>query len=330
MKKRVDYLDIVGGFFIIIMILSHVEARCWQSTFKLKVLLDVFNFFMPWFFYKSGYFYRKRTAHELLDNGVKKLLVPFFVFFILSIPLFYIELGIRLDTNWMHYAFSPFKALLLQQALDTNSPLWFLVTLFGVQLAYNFLEYHLGKHKQVKMFVILVLVILLAYILCKEEIDKPYILANFCSGLFFYGLGRSLNRHEIQMTKIQVTICVFAYAMIYMLCPSILSMYMNKLEGGNYFVWIISSVVGILAINGLVRYFCDNRFLSYIGKHSMGYYVLHYPIIVAISFIIHDGLKLSDTIMYICMLFALVIFLPFAENILQKSNFKWILGYGKK
>lgn len=323
--SRVDYLDTIGGMLIIIMIFSHIEAKYWQSDFKLTGIINFFNFFMPWFFYKSGMFYRRRTMNELFHKGIKKLMVPYVSFFILAIPLFFMELLLRHDFNWMHYVLSPFKALLLQQALDTNSPIWFLLSLFVVQILYNFLNIKLGGDR-FYLALCLLIALFVAYALNFFHISKPFVLANVCTGLFFYGMGDLLKLMDSLSFWFGWIVFGLVYSCFFVIYPSQLSMYMNQLIEGNYLLWAVMSLLGICCMNGGVKHIKFKIFLSSVGKNSMSYYLLHYPILVIIYFICHDFLLLSDTYTYLLTVLILVMLLPLLDRFIRKTKYKWILG----
>ena len=324
-SSRIGFLDTIGGFLILIMIDSHLEAKCWQSNFKLTGLLDFFNFFMPWFFYKSGMFYKQKKFSDLLSKGKKKLLIPYVCFFVLSIPLFHVELAIRHDINWTHYLLSPFKALLLQQALDTNSPIWFLLSLFVVQVIYNFLNIKTNGNKLHSML-FLFIALFIGYGLNFCNFSTPFILANVSTGLFFYGMGDLLRATGKPSFKQLWIPCGIVYLLGYFWFPSQLSMYMNRLTSGNYLLWAIMSLLGIMCINGGLKYFRFNSFLDAIGRNSMSYYLFHYPIIVVVYFVCHDACMISDTYTYFCMIAILCVSLPVLNSFVRKSNFKWLLG----
>lgn len=59
MQKRIEYIDLAAGIMIIFMMLSHVIwAGVGVEPHWMGLLRRLFFFFMPWFFYKSGHFYK--------------------------------------------------------------------------------------------------------------------------------------------------------------------------------------------------------------------------------------------------------------------------------
>ena len=68
--KRIVSLDIITGILIIHMIFGHIMrfAHCIDTDLYhyTSILL---SFFMPWFFFKSGMFYKERKPVEVLLVG---------------------------------------------------------------------------------------------------------------------------------------------------------------------------------------------------------------------------------------------------------------------
>lgn len=135
--KRLDYLDNVAGILISFMMLIHVLA--W-NVIPLKndsLWLEPLQFFMYWFYFKSGMFFKQRTTRNFLNWGGKKLLYPFLVFSLLGYILYLVTIFINGDRNWIHYLLTPIKEIVLAGSFGANDILWFLTSLFCVQFLYN-------------------------------------------------------------------------------------------------------------------------------------------------------------------------------------------------
>lgn len=66
-RNREVYLDVVCGIMIIWMILGHLIASCGlRDTVLYTIGNRLFPFFMPWFFFKSGMFYKKRPFKQVI------------------------------------------------------------------------------------------------------------------------------------------------------------------------------------------------------------------------------------------------------------------------
>lgn len=55
-EQRQNEIDAVAGLMIIVMVVGHCVAEGYLKTF-----INALNFFMPWFYYKSGMLYRAQS-----------------------------------------------------------------------------------------------------------------------------------------------------------------------------------------------------------------------------------------------------------------------------
>lgn len=67
--KRVTYVDQVSGLLIMYMILYHCLQWSGLNYVNKTYWMFPLSFFMFWFFYKSGMFYREKTCKEILTGG---------------------------------------------------------------------------------------------------------------------------------------------------------------------------------------------------------------------------------------------------------------------
>ena len=75
MTERFKYLDIASGIMIIWVLLYHALYPMLELNILSKI--PFLYFFMPWFFYKSGYMFNVNTNKELFRKDFRKLLLPF-------------------------------------------------------------------------------------------------------------------------------------------------------------------------------------------------------------------------------------------------------------
>lgn len=87
-KNRIVYLDFIAGLLILYMIFPvHVLSQTGLERYN--YLSSVFFFFMAWFFYKAGMFFKPTDCKTVLKKTFKRLIVPFFCLFV------YWRFGIR-------------------------------------------------------------------------------------------------------------------------------------------------------------------------------------------------------------------------------------------
>ena len=75
-------IDSLAGLLILQMIIYHLFLHAaLRNNFLYSITYPLY-FFMPWFFYKAGFFLQPQSIKECVIGGCKKLLRPFFIFFI--------------------------------------------------------------------------------------------------------------------------------------------------------------------------------------------------------------------------------------------------------
>lgn len=70
-KKRDESLDAVCGLMIVYMIYGHICL--WSGIQQIEWIPRLLYFFMPWFFFKSGLFFKPRSLKEELVGGGKEI-----------------------------------------------------------------------------------------------------------------------------------------------------------------------------------------------------------------------------------------------------------------
>ncbi len=273
------------------------------------------SFFMPWFFYKSGQFFKKRERRELLTKDARKLLLTFAIWSAIGYALFLL-LGILQHSLTLRSAtYSVARGFLLAGKIPINEPLWFLLTLFGVRFVANsVLPKREDKHGWWKIGAIVLICYLLAYVCFRwNHRLLPYWVANSASGLSFFALGYGVRDYENKWWL------VLPCAMIYVICcflgfPMVDMMY-NTSVSGSYLLWMPTALSGIIVFNAICTWV--NRYISIkpleiVGKNAMSIYVTHILIVTACTFIVQYS-ELSKCYPYILWIYfaAYALLLPF-------------------
>ncbi len=71
--KRLDYLDNIAGILICYMMLMHILLWKTIPLDNNSLWLEPLKFFMFWFFFKSGMFYRMKSTRECAIRGGQEI-----------------------------------------------------------------------------------------------------------------------------------------------------------------------------------------------------------------------------------------------------------------
>ena len=143
---RLFYLDNITGIFIIHMIfVCHIgilDNGFYSNNAILQGLSLLCGCFMSWFFFKSGMFYKPtENIRKFIKQLSKKLLVPYVVFCGISYPidLLITKHNTSVSLSLVEYL-SPLKEIIIREATISNCAVWFLLSLFIVQVSVQLLN----------------------------------------------------------------------------------------------------------------------------------------------------------------------------------------------
>lgn len=264
---------------IVHMIYFHLRGY-FQISNQIGKLEDfILFFFMPWFFFKAGFFWKENTIENVIRQGYKRLIKPFIIFSIIGHLLYCVQLYIEKDYYWGHYILSPFKALLRYGCVIGNEPLWFLLSLFIIRILYTLI-----KNYKISFFLVIILCLLIGSTCNYLDITEPRYLGNVATGLLFYSVGNLWQGYRDIFNKtIYFVLLLLCTIFLYFIYPSAIDSFYNKTIYGNYFIWIIHSILCIISINYLFSKLPPIKFFQNIGKNSMPYYIVHRVIIFTIQ-----------------------------------------------
>lgn len=120
--KRLAYIDLLKGFTIYLVVLSHILQH-YYSDYSYSVRL-ISSFFMPLFMFMSGYVCFQKKDWGLIKSRTVQLIVPFFSY----IPISYLFYGF---TNGYYGSFINY---LYNIILYPDRGLWFLWALFFISI----------------------------------------------------------------------------------------------------------------------------------------------------------------------------------------------------
>lgn len=127
---RIRYLDMFRGMLILIMVWVHTRFVTDDSNMKLAILSA--------FFFLSGINFKSQPIKQSLIQSVKRVLVPFIVYYTLALIALLIFDAIQdpehIPALLHNYFTNPFASQPGFLYMVINTPLWFLLCLFNVRV----------------------------------------------------------------------------------------------------------------------------------------------------------------------------------------------------
>ncbi len=301
-KKRIEWVDMLKGLAIILVMLGHRQYGGPAIFFK----VEIYSFHMPLFFFLSGIVFsikKHSSFKQFLVKKIKTILVPMVIFSFVCIIFKYIYYGIivGIDKYDIHYFINRCIGIILQlRDGKFESTLWFLTCLFVVQILLYWIVKILNNNTKLILLVISILFVIgaiymfLGLPVLPWEIDCAFI------GVFFVGLGYLFKKEQI-INKLKRK----WWLAIILIGINLSTMYANYIYMGKCevdLVWnkigmpvwyLIESVSGVFALviifDGIKRI----KSLSYIGKNSLVYYGLLDVMVFIPDIIIFNVLHLN-------------------------------------
>jgi len=296
LDKRINWIDTLKGIGIIFVVLGHAPISG-------KFCNYIFTFHMPLFFFISGYLFSMTRYPKILNfikSRIKSLLVPYCCFSALAILILIYRSHFEINNVSVDFLLV-FKSFLLAKRnfIFYNNPLWFLPSLFVVEISYYLIKKYVKSN---------VLIMLLLFVFGYIGVIKLQTLNSvnplpwgFDNGMFyilFYGLANILR--EIK-DKIKYKNIFKFVLFLYSISSTLLFYFKQNLYGkifnaqllnvSGYFAYLYFlhlALIGIFTYLAISKLLFKSKILNYIGNNTLTYFALH----ICLGFYILDNLLL--------------------------------------
>ena len=221
------------------------------------------------FFLFAGYTYHAPKEYFVV-NKVKRLLVPFVIYAVISLPFFclmHYNESLRMQTGGgiPELLFNSFYI----KGKIYNSPLWFLIVLFEIYM----FSYYLKAFSSLTKALICAGCLISGYILyCCDLRLFDFLGLNRTVVMFaFFLLGNILGRFTLKKNNTRILFVFFLSLCLWIIFGEIngkISVY--SFFFGNYFFFLLSSLGGAISAAILCFFFFNKRnFLSEIASYGI-------------------------------------------------------------
>lgn len=285
-ETRSNAVDLAAGILILWIMMFHaMNGSKVFGEVDARVALPFLTFSMPWFFYKSGFFFSPLPAKQRLAKDTRKLLWPFLKWTLLGYLLYMAMQVIDGTVTWQNCVIDPLQTFYIYGYLPANVPLWFVLSLIFVRVISNCL-----LNWKIPAEVLIVICIAIGYALPHDgSLTVPFYISNISMGIAFFMVGRRFGEYE--NNRWLLAICVLGYVAFLVFGCSIVGHHRNVLLEGHYLLWPLFAYCGIVIFNNLCMYadrflsdssLKDFRPLTFIGRHTLTLLVSHALIYVPV------------------------------------------------
>lgn len=319
MNQRSAHIDLAAGIMLAWMILGHTASHASYAGI-FPIIGKYLSFFMPWFFYKAGMFYRDKSIKERAIGGAMKLLVPFLIYSLLGQFFYYICLIVEHNVSFRSFVYQPLRSLFVTECLPGNGALWFLVVLYLINLIIPFII------NKIHPIIIALLGIGIAFACYLLNISWfPCIIPNIAAGIAFYALGYYCRDEENKGWMLTLTVVIYAVCCI-IGYPGIYFHHNTATDAMTYLLYYPASFAGIVILNNICRWF--NPYIKYsvfrwIGQNSMNIYVTHWIVLVLLRLFVLDIAQMHNTSIIFCVYVAtMIVSLPILNWLIYTIKIK--------
>lgn len=331
-SKRYDNIDVLKGLGIILVLLTHINAALsWERFYT--------AFYMPLFFWASGYLYHNSPGKSFLNKKIKTLIFPYLIaavgYMVLDFHRFGFSLTFTKKLLWGVFFYPTTDAM-----PGYGAALWFIPCLFVVEVSFWLLQNTIDKRYHT---IIVTAVTGLGFILAEYFSGQIYRLpwcidtATMAIGIFYFGyLCRSFELEKF-MLKIKTFPLIISLFFLSHFCRlNSISMWANIY--GDKFLFLFNAVSGVVIMDIIVLKIirCKNNvivkcmeFFKWIGKYSTYVYLIHSAVIwgwtYAVCIYIANA-RLRNSILFVATLATSVLFLFLLTRIKEYKNKKGFLN----
>lgn len=309
-KKRIEYIDLMKGFCIMLVIMLHCHI-----TFPIEKLNIMFSYFrMPLYFFLSGLFFKEYSCFtDFFTRKFCKLVIPYLFFCIF--PYIFADLlvfdHLKTRSFWLIFI-DPY-----------NGPLWFLRSLFVTYLFYYLFYKITGKNKYILGGLILLVSCTLGQLIVTGYLQPSPLHSkffNFCfHGQIFVSILVLPFFYVAFLVKpilMKLTNGAKSYkTALIVFCISLLLWYFASTSpdfvllkdtycGNNYFTFLLSSLGGIGCLWAIAYMLTKLWYISYLGRYSIIALGTHYGLCVIMT-----DLNIEPILMFIIILILMPLFI---------------------
>ncbi len=291
-KVRLDYLDIAKGLAILLVVIGHVPEAFDSPLYRVAI----YTFHMPLFFIVSGavtsrhsHFekYNWKNFGEFVKKNFFALVVPYLIWALIfqqfDIKAFpYILYGTRWSLN----------------EAASNTVFWFLPCLFSSRIIVELLLWLSTKfrmHRKLFAAIAAVIMFVLGIVLPVPEMQLPFGLSQapiavgfILLGYIFKGVMDEFHKKGVFLHAIvlAVSLAAFCVGVFVIEGQELVSMFVCSYgDPIRFFCNAITGTAAVMTLASLIakipeKAFGDpvHRFLSWLGRSTMGIYLIHVPI----------------------------------------------------
>lgn len=197
-KKRLDYIDFMKGLCILLIVQFHIDCDFYDKLLPgLNSTLQSFR--VPMYYFLSGLFFKLYDGmSDFTRRKVNNMIIPLMFFELVALLLALLKQTLGMQST-VGFEWIYFLDPVLIRKWHYTSPLWFLLSLFEVNIIYYWLQKYL---KPAFQLLIVAALAITGFYLAQLKIELPMHLDTAFIGLPYFILGSYIKKcNMLQPTR---------------------------------------------------------------------------------------------------------------------------------
>lgn len=255
-KNRIEWLDSLRGFGIILVTFAHLSP--W-----LPIETHIYSFHMCLFFFISGFLFKQQyPLKKYACKQIKSLLIPFLIWDLLSSAV-----SLVFDGDFKNVLTGFF---VINGNLCWNAPIWFLLVLFIAEIIFAGIM-SINNSNYMLIFILICSAVLWVIF---GSYSFTFKLNLVPLALFFLALGNFVNRtfDKKILSKASILFITLAFGAFSIVFGTVLNIRISYTGGafGNICYCIIASVSGTMLYYLIFKHWIGgNKLLGILGRNSL-------------------------------------------------------------
>lgn len=316
MKKRIEYIDAIKGFGILLVMFNH----CGLYNESISPIISAG--YMPWFFILSGITFKNKGTKNNIQLKCKRLLIPYFFY---GIILSFIPLA-EWSNNLLGILYS--RYCLYPNLSHTflpkyGSPLWFLTAMFISYILF-FLYIRISQKK--KQIYLIILYIIIAYLCTYLPILLPWSIDTAFIGAIFIILGYRFQpfflSEKTNLMKLLISICLIIPITIFNGNTNMsIRYYGNSNHIYSLYFFLIIGIISFIILREIfirIKSTIVTKILSVIGIQTLRLMCIHLIFIYTFNHIFKTFIQANDSIITIISIVITILLSILTDKIIKK------------
>ena len=330
MERRIEFIDILKGLGIVLMVLGHLHLSNTLNRF-------IYAFHMPLFFIISGYLYRRPACLKNYSlKKVKVLMSPYLLW-----GCVYSVIAAILTPHFFISFWKSIVAVFFKGTYDlpVESALWFLPAMLWTSLFYALIDKTIYSNNK-KVFVLILLTLLGCSLTNYIPFRLPLALDSALSAIGFYFIGHCVKEHKKVLELPERDLTAFMLVTVFIIIDGVLILKNNTLNiragiwgyiplsyfNATIYTWIFYRIAVLIdrKLNFVKRTFL------FIGYNSIIYLCINHLVLKMVMKVIKGkffplenySYAIESLLIFICSILIMCLFVP----VFTKTRFRFMFG----